>query len=129
MNDRRIFLAFTAFVALATIFGFGLWVGQPAEPVSSEATPVAVVTATGAPAAPVAAMEPGADATQASEPRIEVAEAAQMLGHMDALFLDVRSPESYASGHIEGAINLPETEINTRGAGLPKDKDIVLYCA
>ncbi len=45
------------------------------------------------------------------------------------LLLDVRSPEEFADGHIEGARNIPVNEIGAALATLPKDKAIVVYCA
>lgn len=46
------------------------------------------------------------------------------------LLLDVRSPEEYAQGHIEGAVNIPHSEVNTRLNELLayKNQQIVLYC-
>jgi rhodanese-related sulfurtransferase len=46
-----------------------------------------------------------------------------------AVVIDVRSPESYKTGHIKGSINIPETEIVRRKDELPRDKKIVLYCS
>jgi phage shock protein E len=45
------------------------------------------------------------------------------------LLLDVRSPEEFADGHIEGARNVPVNEIEGMLGSLPKDKAIVVYCA
>lgn len=47
-----------------------------------------------------------------------------------AVWLDVRTTEEYATGHIEGAINIPHNEIAQRIAELDLDKatPIVLYC-
>lgn len=49
----------------------------------------------------------------------------------DPLWIDVRSPEEYAEGHIAGDPNVPHTEIAARIAALApaKDAEIVLYCA
>lgn len=50
---------------------------------------------------------------------------------MDTLFIDVREPDEYAAGHVEGALNIPPAEL-LKGAeplqGLPKDTPLVLYC-
>ena len=46
-----------------------------------------------------------------------------------ARLVDVRSPEEYAAGHIEGATNIWVRDLPQRAAELePKDKPIVLYC-
>ena len=47
-----------------------------------------------------------------------------------ALVVDVRSKEEFKSGHLEGALNVPHTEIeeNLSLFGADKDKQIVVYC-
>lgn len=53
-------------------------------------------------------------------------------GHrVGCLFLDVREPEEFRSGHLEGAINLPRGDIEAQISLLAPDKDslIVAYCA
>ena len=45
------------------------------------------------------------------------------------VLLDVRSPESFASGYVPGAINLPHRRINERNlAGYAVDALFVVYC-
>jgi rhodanese-related sulfurtransferase len=47
-----------------------------------------------------------------------------------ARLVDVRSPEEFAAGHIEGAVNIPVHELSGRMAELePKDRAVVVYCA
>jgi len=48
----------------------------------------------------------------------------------DALLIDVRTPAEYASGHVEGALNLPLERFVQEYAGIAPDKtrQIVLYC-
>ena len=47
-----------------------------------------------------------------------------------ALLLDVRSPEEYSSGHVEGSLNIPHTEVESRlkEFGENKNREIVVYC-
>jgi rhodanese-related sulfurtransferase len=45
------------------------------------------------------------------------------------LVVDVRQPEEYKSGHINGAKLIPLGELNQRMKELPKDKEIVCVCA
>ncbi len=50
---------------------------------------------------------------------------------MDYVLVDVREPEEYARGHLEGSINLPPSEIMNGAAALkdiPKDANIIVYC-
>lgn len=44
------------------------------------------------------------------------------------ILLDVRTPEEFASGHIEGAINIPVEELAQRVAEVPTGQPVVVYC-
>lgn len=48
----------------------------------------------------------------------------------DYVVVDVREPDEFAAGHIEGAINVPLRSITQQLDDLPADKDapILLYC-
>ena len=61
--------------------------------------------------------------------RVTTAELRDAMEKGTAVVIDVRSPESYKTGHIKGSINIPETEIARRKDELPRDKKIVLYCS
>lgn len=45
-----------------------------------------------------------------------------------AQFIDLREPEEYREKHIRGALSIPYEELESRYAGLPKNKKYVLYC-
>lgn len=50
---------------------------------------------------------------------------------MRRLFIDVREPNEFAAGHIEGAINIPPAELlagTKKLDGVLKDAELVLYC-
>lgn len=67
----------------------------------------------------------------ASVQLIEPDEALQMLeDNPDAVLLDVRTEQEFASGHINGAVLIPVDEITARLAELPEDKNtpIIVYC-
>ncbi|MBE5766366.1 MAG: rhodanese-like domain-containing protein [Clostridiales bacterium] len=53
-----------------------------------------------------------------------------MANETDYLILDVRTPEEFASGHIPGAVNLPNEDIGTEEILSLSDKDklILVYC-
>lgn len=46
------------------------------------------------------------------------------------VYVDVRSPAEFASGHVEGAINIPHTEMARRWGELEahRDEPMVVYC-
>ena len=50
------------------------------------------------------------------------------LATTDALLLDVREADEFASGHIPHAINVPLSELRDRYAELPKERDIWISC-
>ena len=55
--------------------------------------------------------------------------AARIMVREGALVVDVRTPDEFAAGHIEGARNMPVQEIKNRMGELgAKDRAIVLYC-
>jgi hypothetical protein len=59
--------------------------------------------------------------------RITVEETIDKLESGHAVLVDVRSKSSYDTLHAEGAVSVPENEIETRGDDLPRDVDLVLY--
>lgn len=46
-----------------------------------------------------------------------------------AVIVDVRSPTEYASGHIEGSLNIPLQELGNKISNLDKNKTVLLCCA
>lgn len=44
------------------------------------------------------------------------------------LLIDVRTPEEFASGHIQGAVNIPVDTLGSRLSEVPGDQPIVVYC-
>ncbi|MEO8113341.1 MAG: rhodanese-like domain-containing protein [Phenylobacterium sp.] len=49
-----------------------------------------------------------------------------MLQTGDAVLIDVREPQEYAAGHIQGALNHPLSTFDPKA--LPTDRAIVLQC-
>lgn len=46
----------------------------------------------------------------------------------DVVLVDVRSPDEFNAGHIEGARSVPLDELEERMAELPADQEVVAYC-
>ena len=42
--------------------------------------------------------------------------------------MDVRDADEFAAGHIPGAINLPLNQVRQSLGGLPRDRELWLYC-
>lgn len=55
----------------------------------------------------------------------ELVEAKAMVSR-GALLLDVRTPEEFAAGHLDGAVNVPVQVIST--FEVPTDREVVVYC-
>lgn len=47
----------------------------------------------------------------------------------DALLLDVREPLEFARDHLEGAVNIPLSQLRERYSELPRDREIWVHCA
>ncbi len=58
-------------------------------------------------------------------------EAVQLINREKAVVVDVCSPEEYAGGHIKDAKNVPLNELETRLAGVAKNKSqpLIMVCA
>ena len=67
--------------------------------------------------------------TEAGVPRISVEDTKAAVDSGKAIIVDVRSTESYATGHIAGAISVPldEFENNINNIALEKDQWIITY--
>jgi glyoxylase-like metal-dependent hydrolase (beta-lactamase superfamily II)/rhodanese-related sulfurtransferase len=46
----------------------------------------------------------------------------------DAVLVDVREPEEFVSGHVPGALNLPQADLATRLDELPRDRPVFTIC-
>jgi len=66
-------------------------------------------------------------------PSVGLKEAHDLWKQGETLFLDARSPEEFAILHIPQALNLPPEKLeNLKGEGilgLPRDRQIVVYCS
>jgi peroxiredoxin family protein/TusA-related sulfurtransferase/rhodanese-related sulfurtransferase len=52
----------------------------------------------------------------------------EKMDHKSMHLIDVRTPDEFALGTIEGAVNIPHTEIRDHIDEIPRDKKIVLFC-
>jgi hypothetical protein len=122
---RTALLVIVSVIVVAAVGAVGVYVGQqltpqPAAPVTAQ-TPGIVAQPTG-----LVTIEAPTD----NAPRIEMADFKQKFdaGTL-ALIVDVRLVDAYAEGHIPGAVSIPEAEIVARVSEIPKEGEVVLYCA
>lgn len=61
---------------------------------------------------------------------IDIEELKKMI-EKDAILLDVRSPQEYKEGHLEGSYLIPEYELKAKAQEILFDKErpIVVYCS
>ncbi len=63
-------------------------------------------------------------------PRISIDEVKALMAKKQVLLIDVRDAESFAEGHMPGAIHIPLADVIKHADTLKKEKrTIVTYCA
>jgi rhodanese-related sulfurtransferase len=65
----------------------------------------------------------------AAAKRISFSDAAKLVRSGKAIYVDVRSRETYDLGHIPGAISMPGSQLINRITELPPGKTFITYCA
>jgi MFS family permease len=71
---------------------------------------------------------PASAANSSESTCIEPTEVDVVASRGRVLILDVRSPEEFATGHVDGAVNIPLYTIGSHASGLPRDRLIVTVC-
>lgn len=61
--------------------------------------------------------------------RVSLEEAKDMMDSGNAIVIDVRQPDEWASGHVAGAMHIPVDDVIARIDELPADKDLLFICA
>ena len=61
--------------------------------------------------------------------RVGLEEAKGMLDDGNAVVIDVRRPDEWATGHVAGATHIPVDDVLSRIDELPQDKDLLFICA
>lgn len=65
-------------------------------------------------------------------PRVSIAQLQGLLDSSAVVVIDVRTPESFAAGHIAGAINVPLPDVEARARelrDLARGRSVVAYCS
>lgn len=52
----------------------------------------------------------------------------ELKGSKQTVLIDVREPGEFKGGHIQGAKNIPLSQLDRRLGEIPKDRDLLLYC-
>jgi rhodanese-related sulfurtransferase len=82
-------------------------------------------------------LDPGAAATAtvvtllnivADVPRTSIQEVRKLHEANNVTIIDVMAADHYAVSHIAGAKNIPQPQVLTRAAEIPKTGNVILYC-
>jgi 3-mercaptopyruvate sulfurtransferase SseA len=81
-------------------------------------------------AAPFATPASAGSKSQKSEPfkRLSIKKVGERLGQPNVFIYDGNSAETYAKGHVPGAINLHSSEIKEGVLPAAKDATLIFYC-
>jgi len=110
---HRSTLVTAALLVLVSASASGCAAGGASAPAAPAVAPPATAVASAPASAPAPAEHDG--------------QVAKQLVHDGGRLLDVRSPDEFAAGHIDGAENAPVDAIGARDLG-PKDTQLVVYC-
>ena len=100
--------------------------GQSSDPNAAMAQPTPSIDYAKFGIGPDGELKPEQDAQVA---RVEIPDAVAKLGNAGVLFVDTRSSIEFEQGHIQGAQNVQAYAEDNKLETLPKDKEIILYCA
>ena len=64
----------------------------------------------------------------AAVPNITVADAPSFVERTRAAVVDVRETSEYEAGHVPGAISIPQADLATRLADLPRERELLVVC-
>ena len=82
-----------------------------------------------APVQSLQANEPQPSASQVTVPLIEVSDLQALIKQKVFFFLlDVRQPEEFNQGHIDGAVSMPLGTLPDSYTQIPKGVNLVVYC-
>ncbi|MFN8498421.1 MAG: rhodanese-like domain-containing protein [Anaerolineae bacterium] len=138
--DRRVLYGILGVVAVLVVLGLGFALGKAVNPSSSaqvaasqSASQSASQAQKPAQAIPTPQYDPtaiaAANAQLSHVPRINLDDAKQKLTDPNVLFVDARSAQEFAQGHIKGAVSVPVNEVDKYLSRLPQDKELIVYCA
>ncbi len=97
---------------------------NPLSPIASTTAPVTFTSDI----APPTPSEHSQSPEKAAVPRIAVEDLRERVNAGSVVVIDVRDANSYAQGHIAGALSMPFATVEGQLDTIPKGKQIVTYC-
>jgi 3-mercaptopyruvate sulfurtransferase SseA len=105
----------------------GIANAQYKTPAQTQTGPGTVRITPGPPGSPTPTAPVADDLSKAR--RISRTDAVKMVKQNKAIYVDVRSKESFDQGHLPGAVNIPLSELEKRFRDVPTGKYLITYCA
>jgi hypothetical protein len=131
---RKIIYGVLSVLGIVAVFAVGVWLGRlysaaggPGSVTIQEfgSTVVRQIRQLWEPSTSPSVPDSGSDV-----PRVSMEQLKEKLDAGDAIVIvDVRSKEDFDEGHIIRAVSIPWEEIEGRYTELPRDKEIITYCA
>jgi hypothetical protein len=72
---------------------------------------------------------PSVSESEPDVPKVNIEQLKEKVDAGDVVIVDVRSKEEFAEGHVPGAVSIPWEEMEDRYPELPRDKEVITYCA
>lgn len=66
---------------------------------------------------------------RASGPSLSTLQATQLINGRNAVVVDVRTPQEFATGSLPGARNVPADKVGEKMRDIKKDKPVIVVCA
>jgi len=67
--------------------------------------------------------------SRAAGPALSTLQATQLINARNAVVLDVRTPQEFATGSLPGARNVPADKLGEKLPDIKKDKPVIVVCA
>lgn len=67
--------------------------------------------------------------SRAAGPALSTLQATQLINSRNAVVVDVRTPEEFATGSLPGARNIPVDKFDQKMRDIKKDKPLIVVCA
>jgi rhodanese-related sulfurtransferase len=67
--------------------------------------------------------------SRAAGPALSTLQATQLINGRNAVVVDVRTPEEFATGSLPGARNIPVDKFDQKLRDIKKDKPLIVVCA
>jgi rhodanese-related sulfurtransferase len=66
---------------------------------------------------------------RAAGPSLSTLQATQLINSRNAVVIDVRTPQEFATGSLPGARNVPVDKVDEKMRDIKKDKPLIVVCA